>query len=167
MSWENICSWNCSMMQKRVQNWWLVKITLLYTLSVAVYSCIQLYLWREGCLINLSLKNSLPMFRLNAPVIIGAKVKKCEQTLPFIAAHYWGYTSFEVKGRWGLLLPPCLLITVVQQPVTSSPPSLDVQGLLHQQLQMAALVHTSSLSPWWQLEHSVETSASYFSSSNW
>ena len=52
----------------------------------------------------------------------GRKWKKCEQTLPFIAMHYWGYTSLEVKGRWGLLLPPCLLITV-QQPGTSSPPS--------------------------------------------
>ena len=29
--------------------------------------------------------------------------------LLFIAMHYWGYTSLEVKGRWGLLLPPCLL----------------------------------------------------------
>ena len=58
-----------------------------------------------------------------APVIIRAKVKRCEQTLLFIAMHYWGYTSLEVKGRWGLLLPPCLLITAVQQPGTSSPPS--------------------------------------------
>ena len=33
-----------------------------------------------------------------------------------------GYTSFEVKGRWGLFLPSCPLITVVQQPETSSPP---------------------------------------------
>ena len=43
---------------------------------------------------------------------------------------FWGvhfyhdrYASLEVKGRWGLLLPPCLLITAVQQPGTSSPPS--------------------------------------------
>jgi len=53
----------------------------------------------------------------------GQKWKKCVQTLLFIAIHYWGYTSLEVKGQWGLLLPPCLLITAVQQPGTSSPPS--------------------------------------------
>jgi len=53
----------------------------------------------------------------------GRKWKKCVQTLLFIAIHYWGYTSLEVKGWWGLLLPPCLLITAVQQPATSSPPS--------------------------------------------
>ena len=53
----------------------------------------------------------------------GWKWKKCEQTLLFIAIHYRGYTSFDVKGQWRLLLPPCLLITAVQQPGTSSPPS--------------------------------------------
>ena len=58
------------------------------------------------------------MFQLSS----GRKWKKCEQMLPFIAMHYWGYTSLEVKRQWGLLLPPCLLITV-QQPGTSSPPS--------------------------------------------
>ena len=72
---------------------------------------------------NLSSENNLPTFRLNAPVVIRAKVKRCEQTLLFIAMHYWGYTSLEVKGRWGLLHPPCLLITAVQQPGSSSPPS--------------------------------------------
>ena len=56
----------------------------------------------------------------------------------------------EVKGQWGLLLPPGLLITEVQQPGTSSPPSwlkrssegiiLDVHGLLHQQLLSSAMV---------------------------
>ena len=46
----------------------------------------------------------------------GRKWKKCETTLLFIAMHYQGDTSLEVKGRWGLLLPPCLLITAVQQP---------------------------------------------------
>ena len=25
--------------------------------------------------------------------------------IAFIAMHYWGYTSLEIKGRWGLLLP--------------------------------------------------------------
>ena len=54
---------------------------------------------------------------------LGRKWKKCETTLLFIAMHYRGYTSLEVKGRWGLLLPPCLLIIAVQQPGTSSPPS--------------------------------------------
>ena len=53
----------------------------------------------------------------------GQKWKKCEQMLLFMAMDYRGYTSLEVKGRWGLFLPPCLLITAVQQPGTSSPPS--------------------------------------------
>ena len=53
----------------------------------------------------------------------GWKWKKYETTLLFIAMHYRGYTSLEIKGWWGLLLPPCLLITAVQQPGTSSPPS--------------------------------------------
>ena len=78
--------------------------------------------WREGYLLpTLARKITLPTFRLNAPVVFRAKVKRCEQTLLFIAMHYWGYTSLEVKGRWGLLLPPCLLITAIQQPATSSP----------------------------------------------
>ena len=38
---------------------------------------------------NLSSEN-LPTFRLNAPVLIRAKGKRCEQTLLFIAMHYWG-----------------------------------------------------------------------------
>jgi len=42
------------------------------------------------------------------------------KTLLFIATHYWGYTSLEVKGRWGLLLLSFLLITAIQQPGTSS-----------------------------------------------
>ena len=44
-----------------------------------------------------SSENNLPMFRLNAAVIIRVKVKRCEQTLLFIAMHYWGYTSSEVR----------------------------------------------------------------------
>ena len=35
---------------------------------------------------NLSSENNLPTFRLNAPVVIRAKVKKCEQTLLLISA---------------------------------------------------------------------------------
>ena len=31
----------------------------------------------------------MPTFRLNAPVVIRAMKKKCEQTLLFIAMHYW------------------------------------------------------------------------------
>ena len=139
----------------------------------------------------------------------------CKQTLLFIAIHYCGCLSFEVKGQCRLLLPPCLIIMVVQQPGTSSPPSqlklvllwgchLNVEGLIHQHLLFPAtdlkslvagplwwggrgerailtdlwapmmcilrrawlykamFVRTSSLSPWWQLEHSVETLASEF-----
>ena len=36
---------------------------------------------------NFSLENNLPTFRLNAPVIIRAKVKRCEQMLLFIAVY--------------------------------------------------------------------------------
>ena len=45
-----------------------------------------------------ALKITLPTFGLKAPVIIRVKVKKCEQMLVFIALHYRGYTSLEVKG---------------------------------------------------------------------
>ena len=41
-----------------------------------------------------------PMFQLNAPVIITADVKKCKQTLPFIAMNFWGCTSLEF--RWNI-----------------------------------------------------------------
>ena len=68
-------------------------------------------------------KTTLPTFQLNAPVVIRAKVNWSAKMFLFIARHYRGYTSLEIKCRWGLLLHPCLLITVVQQPGTSSPPS--------------------------------------------
>ena len=45
-----------------------------------------------------ALKITLPTFGLKAPVIIRVKVKKREQMLVFIALHYRGYTSLEVKG---------------------------------------------------------------------
>ena len=68
-------------------------------------------------------------FQLNAPVVIRAKVKKCKQTLLFIAMHYWGCTSLEVKGWWGLLLPPCFLITAI--PATRDfQSSIPVEALL-------------------------------------
>ena len=76
---------------------------------------------------NLSSGNNLPTFWLNAPVVIRVKVKRCKQMLLFIPMHYWGYMSLEVKGQWGLLLPPCFFITVVQQPGTSSP-SFQLKG---------------------------------------
>ena len=65
------------------------------------------------------------MFRLNAPVVIRAKVKEVRNNIAIYSDTYTlpRYTSLEVKGRWGLLLPPCLLITAVQQPGASSPPS--------------------------------------------
>ena len=50
---------------------------------------VEYYLWLKlPLVINLSLENNLPMFRLNALVIIRVKVKTCEQTLLFIAMHY-------------------------------------------------------------------------------
>ena len=82
---------------------------------------------------NLSLQNNLPTFRLNGQVVIGVKVKRCKQTLLFIVMHYWRYTLLEVKGRWGLLLPPCHLITVINKPGTFSPPfrlKLSFEGVL-------------------------------------
>ena len=78
----------------------------------------------ELAVTNFSSENNLLTFRLNAPVIIKAKIKEVRTNVAiYIAMHYWGYTALEVKGRWGLLLPPCLLITAVQQPESSSPPS--------------------------------------------
>ena len=47
---------------------------------------------------NLSSENHLLTFQLIVPVIIRAKMKKCEQTLLFIAMHYSGYMSMEVIG---------------------------------------------------------------------
>ena len=72
--------------------------------------------------------------------------------------------SLEVKGQYGLLFPSCLLITVVQQPGTSSLPSLlkcSSEGViwmcsacvLHQYLLFSAMVHHCGLHPvdngWW------------------
>jgi len=37
--------------------------------------------------LSISSENNLPMFQLNALVVISAKVKKCEQMLLFIAMH--------------------------------------------------------------------------------
>ena len=41
--------------------------------------------WGRLSVTNLSSENNLPMFRLNAPVVIRTKVKNCEQTLRFLA----------------------------------------------------------------------------------
>ena len=46
------------------------------------------------------------MFRLNAPVIIRAKVKEAQTMLLFIAMHYRGYTSLEVKRSVRIAPPP-------------------------------------------------------------
>ena len=83
----------------------------------------------------------------------GESIKKCEQTLLFIAMHCWGYMSLEVKGQWGLLY---FLITVIQQSGTSSssswlsapprvssisegPPSPAVLAPIHDPLLMSSL----------------------------
>ena len=50
---------------------------------------------------NFSSENNLLTFQLNATIVIRAKVKRCEQTLLFIAMHYLGYTSLEVKTKVG------------------------------------------------------------------
>ena len=115
---------------------------------------------------NFSSENNLPTFWLKAPVVIRVKVKRCEL---FIAMHNWGYTSLEVKGRedcsWssssqkssnqGLpVLYPGWSTPLRVSSGCAGPPS-------------PLLVHTSSFSAWWQLEHSVETLASYLMSSSW
>ena len=71
-----------------------------------------LHEWRGRLSVtNLSSENNWLTFRLNAPVVISAKVKKCEQMLLFIAM------KIHIIGGqrlWGLLLPPCLPITAIQ-----------------------------------------------------
>ena len=62
-------------------------------------------MWREGYLLPTWVwKTTCRHFDGMLQSSSGQKWKKCEQTLLFIAMHYWG--SLEVKGRWGLLLPP-------------------------------------------------------------
>ena len=63
---------------------------------------------KRSSVTNLRLENNLLTFRLNAPVVIRVEVKKCEQTLLFIARYYWGYMSSEVKV--GDLWPPMTYI---------------------------------------------------------
>ena len=102
---------------------------------------------------NLSSENNLPTFRLNDPVVIRAKVKKCEQTLLFVAMHYWGYTSLEVKGRWGPSLHPHHSGPATQSYISVEALlwgcHLDVhaQGLLHQQFLSSAMVQHCGLLP--------------------
>ena len=87
---------------------------------------------------------------------ITCQVKKCEQTLLFIAVHYWGYTSLEIKGHWGLHAPDCLPphhsgpATTDFQSSTSVEACfwgrhMDVQGLLHQQLLSSTMVKCCGL----------------------
>ena len=52
------------------------------------YNYMYMYMKRRLSGTNFSLENKLLTYRLNAPVVIRAKVKKCEQTLRFIAMHY-------------------------------------------------------------------------------
>ena len=61
---------------------------LLDAIGCSSSSSSSLYVpWRQKRLsvANLSSENNLLTFQLNAPVVIRAKVKKCEQTLLFIA----------------------------------------------------------------------------------
>ena len=115
------------------------------------------------------------MFRLNATVIIRAKVKEVWTN---IAIYSHALLRIHVNGGQKLvrIAPPSL------PPHHSSPATrnfksstsvemllrayhLDVQGILHQQLLSSAMVQYSgflSLSPWWWLEHSAKMSVSYF-----
>ena len=69
-----------------------------------------------------SSKNNLSTFRLNAPVTIRAKVKVRTSVAIYTNALLRIYVLGGQRLVWGLFLPPCL-ITAVQQPGTSSPPS--------------------------------------------
>ena len=73
-----------------LQSWWPL---------MPIVNCHNKLLKRRLSVTNLSSENNLQTFRLNAPVVIRVKVKRCKQTLLFIAMHYWGYTSLEVRGR--------------------------------------------------------------------
>ena len=92
-----------------------------------------IYIKRRSSVTNLSLENNLPMFWLNGPVVIRAKVKEMwtnvaiySHALPRI--HIIGGKKV---GEGTLLLPPCLLITAVQQPGTSNPSSWLFASLFH------------------------------------
>ena len=54
------------------------------TINLFLQYYIYIYI-RRLYVTNLSLENNLPTFQLNALIVIRAKVKKCEQTLLFIA----------------------------------------------------------------------------------
>ena len=123
--------------------WGLVKcLASIYNCMHALTKCLVPWVsvcmgkeWRGRLSVTkLSSENNLPTFWLNAPVVIGPKVKEVWKN---VAIYSHALLRIHITGdqvRWGLLLFPCLLITVVQQPGNSSPPSwlkwchLDVQG---------------------------------------
>ena len=59
------------------------------------------------------------LVRLNVPVIIRAKVKKCKQTLLFIAMHYWGYTSLHVIDLLQYNTYACVLPNVLIKQIST------------------------------------------------
>ena len=63
---------------------WLPEVLLSDNSSQAAATASTSVWWRERS--NFSSENNLPTFWLNAPVVTRVKVKKCEQTLLFIAA---------------------------------------------------------------------------------
>jgi len=58
------------------------------------------------------------MFQINAPVIFRAKLEEVQTNVAIYSHALLRIHPLAVKGRWELLLPPCLLITAVQQPGT-------------------------------------------------
>ena len=96
-----------------------------HTKNVYSYVCGHIHTatkWKRSSGTNLSAENNLPMFQMNALVVIRAKMKKCEQILLLIAMYYW---ECVIEGqRLATVNLPCFLITVVQQPRNSSTTSL-------------------------------------------
>ena len=85
-------------------------------------SCIALFPLETSCIINI--RRRIPILQSSS----GQKWK-CMWTNTAIYSHSLPSTSLEVKGRWGLLLPHCLLVTVVLQPGTFQS-SISVEALL-------------------------------------
>ena len=65
--------------------------------------------WREGYVLpTWARKITSQSFDWMLQSSSGQKWKTCEQTLLFIAMHYWGCTSLEVKERSVRIAPPSL-----------------------------------------------------------
>ena len=68
---------------------------------------------------NLSSGNNLPTFRLNAPVVIRAKVKEVRNNIAIYSHALLRICVIGGQRSVRIAPPSCLLITAVQQPGTS------------------------------------------------